>query len=473
MKIFVPQNSFVWTPNGLAFPKDITLNSEIFLVDPNLKLYPYIIQDEITEKNINVSTIITQQSTLTIPNEYLINAESQKLNIQELKNAKFLPTNKHIIYEFIEYFKNNLERFSDNFFNIVIARYMGRTFYQPNKQLPYLIPKDDSDEEFRNLGIELGKIFDKNEVFGKFEKNLSGYDYKSGSTKHPYKIYIENSNYSRIREGIDFRNDKIEKDIYSSGLNSFLHFHKNAVTIGFLSDFDCKYKEDSITKKVDLLINLPWNSKFRKIFQNTCIFDTIFKITTLAQDEDYLSVTYDKSLSTIPVIEKIINHESQCIELDIPMNAKIILDNYLISPVEIDLDEKRDDLKKYFNFFESIRKEILQIDKENTKEPRKIKEIQYRDIGRIHLIGRIINHNYPKRHRLRNNITKTKLEGTIEDESGKINFVVWFDEFLTRGDLKDGETLLYIPIGYIKNNIIKNSFNSKIVLLDSSMKRII
>ena len=471
MKVLIPENSFLWTPKGFAFPHNLSEGSEIFVLDSNKKLIPIFIQNEINTKKLQVTTIITNVSIFTVPREFSLNNGQEKISVSKLKpEMKIDFVDEKNLNQFNQYFIDNIEKFSENFFNIVTARFMGKTFFNLDNRLPFLVPTDHAnEEEARKLGKSLQDQFGK-KVFSKFTANLSGY---GKSTSLPWKIYVEDKNYVRIRKGIDQKEDKLSLDIYTSGLNAFLHFHKISIFEGFSAYFDY-----GIRNKNDpyVILNMHWNTKFRKIFQNGCIFQKQLQLRTY-NSEKHRSINEVKIepadengvLNHQKIIE-IKHHDSKCYEIEIPLGTKIIVDNHLFSPIEID-SENREEVEEKSIDFQLIRKKITSKTTDMYEQiPKTIQEIISEKYTNFSLVAKIIEQVTPRSINTKHG-DKTLFEGVIVDDSSEIKFSVWTKMKLSKKNNYKG-MYLYLPFATTKNGIITNKFNKEIKILNEALEEI-
>jgi len=464
MKVLIPENTFLWTPKGLIFPKNIFEGSEIFLIDSKNDLIPFMIQNEINSEEIQVTTIITNVTTLTVPQEYSINILDKKTKISELEtNLEITYVDEEILEKFKKYFIDHIDDFSQVFFDVITARNMGKSYFHEQKNLPYKIPNDpENEKEAWDIAKQLQEQYGK-KVFVKFSGNLSGY---GKSTLEPWKIFIEEKNYLRIRKEINSTSDKISMDIYSSGLNSFLHFHKIAITEGVPAyfDYELRNRQDPY-----IIMKMPWDSKFRKIFQNGCIFEKKNQLRLYdsrinrSNSEVKNEIADSKGILSPQKILDIKHHNQMCYEITIPLGTKIVLDNHLISPVEVDL-ENRVEFEDEISNFEPIRREIISKFTEfDQPVPKTIEKIRSQNQEHFCLIGKIIANKPPKHTRTRFG-NKILFEGVLEDETDETKFSVWTTKDLEKSKY-DG-MYLYIPFATTKNGIVTNEFNKEIIILD-------
>ena len=472
MKVLIPENSFLWTPKGLAFPNNLNEGSEIFIIDSNNNLIPIFIQDEIESYETQVTTVLTNVSVLTIPQEYSINVDGKKIPISDLKSGMYIDfISNQILDNFKKYFMDNLEQFSEKFFNIIKARLMGKTYLHTSNYTPYLIPDDAFDQEqARKIGLSLEEEFGKGNVTMKFSGNFSGY-WKA--TKNPWKIFVNEKNFTRIRNGICSNDDTISSEIYSSGLNPFIHFHKIALAIGVPAYFNYEVRNQI---EPYVILNLNWDSKFRKLFQNSCLFERKKQLRVYESRQnrstDEVKIE-DADKNGIISSQKILDirfHKKYCYQIDIPLGSKLVVDNYYVSPIEINFDN-REIIEIQEDDFEKIRNDAYSMATDETQPiPVQIKKTISLQYSSFSIVGRIISYKTPREVNTKFG-KKVLFEGVIEDETSELKFSVWCDsDFSIFSDYSG--MFLFIKYGKLKNGIATNEFGKKIELLEVEKNKI-
>ena len=472
MKVLIPENSFLWTPKGLAFPNNLNEGSEIFIIDSNNNLIPIFIQDEIESYETQVTSVLTNVSVLTIPREFSITLKNKKTPVKSLQSGMMIDfVNDQILDNFKKYFMDNLDQFSEKFFNVLKARLLGKTYLHSSNNTPFLIPKDpDNQEQAREIGLSLQEEFSKDDVSMKFSANLSGY---GKSTLHPWKIFVQEKNYSRIRNGININEDKISTEILSSGLNPFLHFHKIALDEGVPAYFNYELRnhEDPY-----VILNLNWTSKFRKLFQNSCVFERKkqLRMYDSPQNRSISEVKIENAdkngIQTSQKILEIKLHEIKCYEIDIPLGSKLILDNYYVNPVEIDTDD-REIIEIEEDDFEKIRRDAYSMAIDQTQPiPVPIQKLISLQYSLFSLVAKIISYKTPRKVNTKFG-PKVLFEGVVEDESSEVKFSVWCDANFSVSTDYSGMFLL-VRFGRLKNGIVTNQFGKSIELLEVEKNKI-
>ena len=86
MKVLVPENSLLWTPNGFCFPKDIEYGTEIFVLNSEKKFTPHVITDELEEpEQYLTETILTQSYISTFMLNYKTRLDDKLIELSSLK----------------------------------------------------------------------------------------------------------------------------------------------------------------------------------------------------------------------------------------------------------------------------------------------------------------------------------------------------------------------------------------------------
>ena len=86
MKVLVPENSLIWTPNGFCFPKDIEYGTEIFVLNSEKKLTPHVIIEELEEpEKYLTETIFSPSHTSTFMLNYKTRLDDELIELSSLK----------------------------------------------------------------------------------------------------------------------------------------------------------------------------------------------------------------------------------------------------------------------------------------------------------------------------------------------------------------------------------------------------
>ena len=109
MKVLVPENSLIWTPNGFCFPGDIEYGTEIFVLNSEKKLTPHPITEELEEpEKYLTETIFSPSHTSTFMLNYktrlddeLIGASKAKLKSAFGKMSKGKISSRQLLNKFV------------------------------------------------------------------------------------------------------------------------------------------------------------------------------------------------------------------------------------------------------------------------------------------------------------------------------------------------------------------------------------
>ena len=127
MKVLIPENTILWTANGICFGKDITYGTEIFTIDSdsNLVISPIIELNEPEE--MKVHTIITKNNTCTVIPNYKIQLDKKFVPIKEITKKNDLTfADSRYIKKFKDFHDENAVEFSNKSpFSAIGAAYLG------------------------------------------------------------------------------------------------------------------------------------------------------------------------------------------------------------------------------------------------------------------------------------------------------------------------------------------------------------
>ena len=95
-----------------------------------------------------------------------------------------------------------------------------------------------------------------------------------------------------------------------------------------------------------MIIDIPWQSKLRKLIQNTAIFWDKYTLSIYQSKEqrafDEVKLEAKNIRESLQTILEIKKQRSDCYEIDIPFGSEIIIDNMIIKPFEISDTEKNE-----------------------------------------------------------------------------------------------------------------------------------
>ena len=458
MRVLIPENTILWTANGICFGKDIAYGTEIFTIDSdnNLVTSPIIELNEPEE--MKVHTIITKNNTCTAIPNYKIQLDERFVPIKEItnKNNLMFADSKHV-KKFKDFHDENAVEFSDKSpFSAIGASYLGASGIKSNEAAYFTAPSEHAMHEFaKKLQSDLGSEFG-NDISC---KHGIGGGYKIENKKVNYTVLFRSEKFCKIRSKINLSEDKIHNSIYTNGLNIFFGFLRSILGTGFAYHLN-NFKRGKIDDRYTI-VNIPWKSKVRKLLQNTCFLWGTCRLSMYTSaahmNLDELKIEkYRAGVCKQPILE-IKEHLASCYEIEIPLGHKIIMDNIVIKPFEL-TDEETVELQE----FEESEVDVAALRKNITKSitsyasiPKKINEIVQLDKAfKIHMIGTIKSKGRIAK-------TNTKYGKTVaayaimSDETGEIKIRLWSE---TAKNVKEGD-ILEIVGGYIKNGILQCSKN--------------
>lgn len=469
MKILIPENTLLWSSQGFCFPKDISYGTEIFILNINqqLSLHPIIEDLEEPEEYLVHTLIFENQISTIIPNYKIIN----DLELKDIKtiledDVLDLIASKHIM-EFFNYQNNKIVDFSEKSpISAIIAKYLASCDIDERKEKVVFEKPDNESASRFNI-----KIQNELKELGGEVTRLAGLKGNFFNKTDVQKIYFSSDIFYNFRKQFDLKNDKIPSFIYSNGYSIFSMFLKELLNLGFTEHLIYSIRNGPNGNYP--ILNLLWNSKIRKLLQNTLIFENQFKLST------YISKT-QRNLNEVRVnftgvreknhkILEIKQHKMKCYEIEIPLGAKIIMDNLIVKPIQINENEK-EELQTFDKTseldFNNIRKIILSKIISYESPLKTIRNIQEMDKPfKIHTIGKFDNRGIIKKSSTRYGDT-TSITGILSDETSEIKLKLWgeISEKIQNGDI------LEIIQGYVKNGILNNKQGGKEVIHKFNLK---
>jgi hypothetical protein len=456
MKVLIPENTLLWTTKGFCFGKDISYGTEIFIINSNNELKPHPIIDDVDEPEeyLVYSLIFENQISTILPNYKIKNLENyfEVKTITE-KNS-FNLYDVEIINEFIGFQNEHSVEYSEKSpISAIAAKYLALCSISGREGTVEFERKDAEDASKFNVKIQ-------NEL-----KELSGVTTRQVVRRgnklrniEVQKIYYDSKKFYEVRKQIILKEDKISNIIYSNGYGIFSMFLRGLFEAGFLVHLDFSIRTSS--KGEYPILNLPWNSKIRKLLQNTLIIENKFKLSSYKNVEhrnlNEVRLNFTGLDTIIQKILEIKHHKIKCYEIDIPMGTKMIMDNLIVKPYQISEDEKQE-LEKFEEVveddFKSIRRQIMSkatggditLFVSTNKISRS--EKQYK----IHVVGKFDRKGIVQTSHTRYGDT-VKVTGMLHDETGEIKVMLWggIAEKIQNNDI------LELNQAYSKNGILNN-----------------
>ena len=472
MKVLVPENSLIWTPNGFCFPGDIEYGTEIFVLNSEKKLTPHPITEELEEpEKYLTETIFSSSHTSTFMLNYKTRLDDELIELSSLQINNPMPLiDANFIKDYELFHDKAAEDLSQKSpISPTAAKYLAQGALNENRQC--VIFKKPTQEEAFELGRDIKSTLEKE--FGghaSYLKTMSNYGrnyFRKGQSKNAYHeaghmISFSSDKFYNIRKFFNLRADQIPKLIYTNGFYLFFTFLQNLLQAGHANHLNY-FTRGPIGKKY-LIFDIPWQSKLRKLIQNTAIFWDKYTLSIYqskeqrALDEVKLEAkNIRESLQTILEIKK---HKSNCYEIDIPSGSEIIIDNMIIKPFEIS-DTEKDELASsegdVMDFdFAQLRKKI--ISEGGSVIPfRTIDEIKrMKKPFHIHVLGKFDRKGTPRSTSTRFGDTYV-VTGFLVDDTGETKIRLWGEIANTIED----NNILELTDAYSKNGILNNSQGGK------------
>ena len=457
MKIIIPENTLLWTSQGFCFPKDISYGTEIFIIDSNQQLSLHQIIEDLEEpEEYLVHTLIFENQTSTIIPNYKIINDDKLIDMKTIHEDDDLDVlESKYIQEFLKYHNEKIVDFSEKSpVSAIVVKYLALCDIDERKEKAVFEKSDEESASAFNL-----KIQNELQELGGEVTRLTGLrriNYSKNKTD-VYKIYFSSEKFYNFRKQFDFKKDKIPNFIYSNGYWLFSIFIKGLLNSGFVEHLIYFIRNEPNGHYP--ILNLPWNSKIRKLLQNTLIFENKFKLSTYKSEQqrnlNEVRVNFSGVQEKNQSILEINQHNMKCYEIEIPFNAKIIMDNLIVKPIEINENEK-EDLKTFDETseidFDNIRKTIMSKMTSYTSPLKTIMDIYKMDKAfKIHMIGKFDNKGIVKTSSTRYGDT-TSTTGILYDETGEIKIKLWGE---ISKEIQNGDILEIIQ-GYTKNGILNN-----------------
>ena len=456
MKVLIPENTLLWTTKGFCFGKDISYGTEIFFINSNneLKSHPIINDVDEPEEYLVNSLIFENQVSTILPYYKIKNSENFIRTNEACKGTDFTLFDKTIMDQFIEFQNEHSLEYSDSSpISAIAAKYLSLCSASARDGTVEFERKNADDaskfnvkiqEELKGLnGVTTRKVVRR------------GNKWKNDEVQ---KIYFDCKKLFDIRKQINLKEDKISKVIYSNGYGIFSMFLRGLFQEGFVTHLNFMIRNSS---KGDYpILNLPWNSKIRKLLQNTLILENKFQLSVYKNIEhrnlNEVRLHFQGTTETAQELIEIKNHKINCYEIEIPMGTKMIMDNLIVKPYEITDDEKQE-LEKFEevveNDFALIRRQITsKVSSSSVSLFITTSEIIRSELQfKIHIVGK-----FDKKGIVQNSSTRfgntTKVTGILYDDTGEIKITLW-------GEIAkkiQNDDILELDQAYSKKGILNN-----------------
>ena len=456
MKVLIPENTLLWTTKGFCFGRDITYGTEIFIVNSNNELKPHPIIEDIDEpEEYLVNSLIFENQVSTVLPYYKIKNSENFTKTNEISvGTSFSLFDKITMNQFIEFQnEHSLEYSESSPISAIAAKYLSLCSISAREGTVEFERKDDEDASKFNVKIQQ----ELKELNGFTTRKVirRGNKWKNEEVQ---KIYFECKKLFDVRKQINLKEDKISSVIYSNGYGIFSMFLRGLFREGFPEHLNFLIRSSS--KGNYPILNLPWNSKIRKLLQNTLILENKFQLSVYKNTEhrnpNEVRLHFEGFGGNFQEVIEIRNHKTKCYEIEIPMGTKMIMDNLLVKPYEITDDEKCE-LEKFEevveNDFELIRKQITSkvtsssVSLFITTSKIVRSELQFN----IHIVGKFDKKGIEQSSSTRFGNT-TKVTGILYDDTGEIKITLWGE---VAKKIQNGD-ILELDKAYSKKGVLNN-----------------
>ncbi len=456
MKVLIPENTLLWTTKGFCFGKDISYGTELFIINSNNELKPHPIIEDLEEpEEYLVNSLIFENQVSTILPNYKIKNHESFFHVKTIPEGEYYLFDDKIVSEFIKFQNEHAVEYADSSpISAIVAKYLALCSISGREDLVEFVKSDDESASKFNVQIQK----DLQGLGGVASRRLSLSWGPKFSKKEGYKIFYDSKKLYNFRKQLDLENDKISSVIYSNGYNIFSMYLRGIFEAGFADNLNHSVRSGSSGDY--LILNLPWDSKIRKLLQNTLIIENRFKLSSYknAEHRNLNEVRlHFTGLDTITQkILEIKHHKTKCYEIDIPMGTKMIMDNLIVKPHQITDDEKQE-LEEFDkenkNEFESIRRQITSkvtnslVPLFTTTSGISRSNMHYK----IHIVGKFDKKGIVNEISTRFGNT-VRVTGILYDDTGEIKVQLWGEISRT---IKNND-ILELDKAYSKNGILNN-----------------
>ena len=458
MKILIPENCILWTTKGFCFPKDLIYGTEIFTIDPENKLVTTPITEDVEEPEpMKVQTIFTVNNISTIIPHYKIQLENESTQIKEIQVGQTIEfVDSKYTDEYKEYQDEHAVELAEKSpFSVICASYLAACGIKESRNAAHFqLPDEESMINYAK-GIQDSML---TELGGSVSATKGVVNQsKFGKKDVSYLVLYRSDKFLKFRKSINLIEDKILNSVYQNGLGVYFGFLRSLLSKGF--SYHLNYFQRGRDEK-NILLNLPWKSKIRKLLQNSCHLWKTYQLS-LYKSKSQMNINEVRIergmevLSEQPILE-IKEHLMDCYEVEIPIGNKIIIDNLLIKPFEL-TDEEVEELENFQEEnnldLEKIRKKINAKISTETHILKDISKIQSTTKEfKLHVLGIIKNKGNINSSTTRYGKT-VSVNSILFDESGEIKMKLWGE---IADEVKEGDVLELFN-GYTKNGILYNS----------------
>ena len=464
MKILIPETSILLTPKGYCFPEEIEYGTEILIVNQAKELVPHPIIEPIPEpKSYHTKTILAPSLTFTLIPNYKVHFNDELRDFNSLKVGHVMPILDKI---FVENFEKVIEEFAEansktSPISPTFATYLAKCVLHENQEL-VVFPFDDEQSAHENgkkIQNELVKDMGGELSYIATRKNYHRYSYGKMKSRN-HKIFFRNNEFYESRKKFNFNFDMIDNQIYSNGFILFIYFLQHFFNGGYVHHI-----QFFIRDRNKLFFSLSWDSKIRKLLQNTCLIWNKYLLSFNENINELEFISGDDINQSRKIIYEIKDQSQKCYQIDIPFGSQIIIDFMFVKPFELS-ETEIEELEKYVtpseNYagdinFEQIRRQLMSnLSRETSFKSDslpfvKINQIVSSDASNLHILGK-----FDRKGEVRSSTTRygktSSMIGFLSDDTGERKIKLWGDIV---HNLQNG-TILELVGAYVKNEILQN-----------------
>ena len=473
MKILIPETSILLTPKGYCFPEEIEYGTEILIVNQAKELVPHPIIEPIPEpKSYHTKTILAPSLTFTLIPNYKVHFNDELRDFNSLEIGLVMPILDKTFIKNFEKIQDELAEANSKTSPIspIFAIYLTKCVLHENQEL-VVFPFDD-EQSARELGKKIQNELVK-DIGGELSymatrQNYHRYSYGKMKSRN-HKLFFRNNEFYESRKKFNFDLDMIDNRIYSNGFYLFFNFLQNFLTDGYVHHIQHFIRDNN-----KLLFSLPWDSKIRKLLQNTCLIWNKY-LLSFSENPNELQLIPEDIYKSRKIIYDIKDKSQKCYEIDIPFGSQIIIDFMFVKPFELS-ETEIEELEKYVtpseNYtgninFEQIRRQLMsnlsrETSFKNVSHPFvKINQIVGYDASKLHMLGK-----FDRKGEVRSSTTRygktSSVIGFLSDDTGETKIKLWGDIV---HNLQNG-TILELVGAYVKNGILQNKRGGRVTKIN-------
>lgn len=465
MRVLIPQNSLLWTTDGICLGRDMNQGVEIFTMDMDGKLASIPVHEPDIPEELLVHTLITRSGTCTSIPHYAVGRSSAKVGefaehdipemVSEANVKRFRKYHDERSVEFLE----------RSPVSVTAASYIGKSGIETNKQALRFDAQDESTsrEIARSVRDDLTKEFNGTASITRGVRRQYGNKYRDAS----FIVLYRSDRLYRMRSSFDLKRDRMNSMIYTNGLNIYFGFLRSLLGGGMAYHIPAFTRGGKHT-----ILNIPWKNKVRKLLQNSCHIWRRYQLLAYREksqcniDEVRLAA-YSPDLQNDEILE-VKQHMQDCYEIDIPTGHTLILDNMLVRPLELtgkEWDEIRVPAEPESGFV-GLRNRINGAVTNDADIVKPIASITTAGTSYgICVVGRVKNADEVTRAVTRYGATSCTY-AILEDDTGEVKVRLW-GEVATQVKLGD---ILEIRNGYAKRGILHNSMKGSTHIHDVELQ---